>query len=84
MKQPLTVTKLTHFLIVGALLIGVCSLISTSTAQEESLRMTGDRATISRAYSVVSRIYEEVFNMGKLEQADTLIATAYIDHNQSV
>ncbi|CAI8024500.1 hypothetical protein GBAR_LOCUS14224 [Geodia barretti] len=43
--------------------------------------MTGDRATISRAYSVVSRIYEEVFNMGKLEQADTLIATAYIDHN---
>ena len=81
MKQPLTVTKLTDLLMVGALLIGVCSLIGTSTAQQESLRMTGDRATISRAYSVVTRIYEEVFNMGKLEQADTLIAAEYIDHN---
>ena len=81
MKQSLTVTKLVHLLVVGVLLIGICPLIGTSTAQEESLRMTGDRATISRAYSTVSRIYEEVFNMGKLEQADTLIATAYIDHN---
>ena len=46
MKQSLTVTKLTHLLIVGALLIGVCPLIGTSTAQEESLRMTGDRAQL--------------------------------------
>ena len=81
MKQPLTVTKLPHLLIVGVLLIGACSLIGTSTAQEESLRMTGDRATISRSYSTVSRIYEEVFNTGKLEQVDTLIAAEYIDHN---
>ena len=81
MKQPLIVTKLTYLLMVGALLIGICSLIGTSTAQEASLKMTGDRATISRAYSVVSRIYEEVFNMGKLEQADMLIATEYIDNN---
>ena len=81
MKQSLTVTKLTYLLMMGALLIGVCSLTGTSTAQEESLRMTGDRATISRTYPIVSRIYEEVFNMGKLEQVDTLIAAEYIDHN---
>ena len=81
MKQSLTVTKLTYLLMVGALLIGICSLTSTATAQEASLRMTGDRATISRAHSAITRIYEEVFNMGKLEQVDTLIATEYIDHN---
>ena len=81
MKQPLTVTRLTYLLMVGALLIGVCSLIGTSTAQEASLRMTGDRATTSRAYSVVSRIYEEVLNKGELDQVDTLIAAEYIDHN---
>ena len=81
MKQPLIVTKLTYLLMVGALLIGVCLLIGTSTAQEASLKMTGDKATVSRAYSVVSRIYEEVLNAGKIEQADTLIATEYIDHN---
>ncbi|MCE2395343.1 ester cyclase [Candidatus Poribacteria bacterium] len=81
MKQSLTVRKLTYLSIVGVLLIGVCLLIGTSTAQEASLKMTGDKATISRAYSTVSRIYEEVFNKGKLEQADTLIAAEYIDHN---
>ena len=36
MEQSLTVTKLTHFLIVGALLIGVCSLIGTSTAEAQN------------------------------------------------
>ena len=81
MKQPLIGTKLTYLLMVGTLLIGVCSLTGTSTAQEASLRMTGDKATVSRAHSIVTRIYEEVLNMGKLEQADTLIATEYIDHN---
>ena len=81
MKQPLIATRLTYLLMVGALLIGVCSFTSTATAQGESLKMTGDRTTISRAYSVVTRIYEEVFNMGKLEQADTLIAAEYTDHN---
>ena len=81
MDQSLTVTKLTHLLIVGVLLIGICSLVGTSTAQEASLKMTGDKATVSRAYSVVSRIYEEVLNAGKIEQADTLIAAEYIDHN---
>ena len=81
MKQPLIATKLTYLLMVGVLLIGVCSLIGTAAAQEPSLKMTGDRATVSRGYSVVTRIYEEVFNMGKLEQADTLIAAEYIDHN---
>ena len=74
MEQSLTVTKLTHFLIVGALLIGVCSLIGTSTAEAQDTGVAANQATIAR-------IYEEVFNMGKLEQADTLIATAYIDHN---
>ena len=74
MEQSLTVTKLTHLLIVGALLIGVCPLIGTSTAEAQDTGAAANRAT-------VSRIYEEVFNMGKLEQADTLIATAYIDHN---
>ena len=81
MKQSLTVTRLTHLLIVGVLLIGICSLVGTSTAQEASLKMTGDKATVSRAYSVVSRIYEEVLNAGKIEQADTLVAAEYIDHN---
>ena len=81
MKQPLIATRLTCLLMMGAFLIGICSLTSTATAQGESLRMTGDRATTSRAYSVVTRIYEEVFNMGKLEQVDTLIAAEYIDHN---
>ena len=74
MKQPLTVTKLTHLLIVGVILIGVCPLIGTSTAEAQDTGVAANRATIAR-------IYEEVFNMGKLEQADTLIATAYIDHN---
>ena len=74
MEQSLTVTKLTHLLIVGALLIGVCPLIGTSTAEAQDTGAAANRATIAR-------IYEEVFNMGKLEQADTLIATAYIDHN---
>ena len=74
MEQSLTVTRLTHLLIVGALLIGVCPLIGTSTAEAQDTGAAANRAT-------VSRIYEEVFNMGKLEQADTLIATAYIDHN---
>ena len=74
MEQSLTVTKLTHLLIVGALLIGVCLLIGTSTAEAQDTGAAANRATIAR-------IYEEVFNMGKLEQADTLIATAYIDRN---
>ena len=70
MKQSLTVTKLTHLLIVGALLIGA----STAEAAD-----TG--AAADRIYSAVTRIYEEVFNMGNLEQVDTLIAAEYIDHN---
>ena len=81
MNQSLIVTQLTRLLIVGVLLIGICSLVGTSTAQEASLKMTGDRATVSSAYSVVSRIYEEVFNTGTLDQVDTLIAAEYIDHN---
>ena len=68
MKQSLTATKLPHLLRAGALLIGVCLSIGTSPLAAD------DRATISR-------IYEEVFNTGKLEQADTLIAVDYIDHN---
>lgn len=81
MRQSLIATKLTCLLMVGSLLIGVCSLIDTSTAQEASLKMTGDRATIARTHSTVSRIYEEVFNTGQFEQIDTLIAAEYIDHN---
>ncbi len=81
MNQSLTVTKLTHLLIVGALLIGACPLIEVSTAEAQDTGAGANRATIARTYSTVSRIYEEVFNTGKLEQADTLIATAYIDHN---
>ena len=81
MRQPLTATKLTCLLIVGVLLIAVCPLIGTSAAAEETPKMTGDRATISRDYSAVSRIYEEVFNTGQLDQVDTLIAAKYIDHN---
>lgn len=74
MKQLLIATQLTRLLIVGALLICPCLLIEVSTAEAEDTGAAADRATISR-------IYEEVFNMGKLEQADTLIATEYIDHN---
>ena len=81
MKQSLTATKLTRLLIVGVLLIGVCPLIGTSTAAEETLKMTGDRATISRAHSAVSHIYEKAFNTGQLDQVDTVIAAEYIDHN---
>ena len=72
MNQSLTVTKPTHLLIVGALLIGACALIDVSVAQTEDA--AADRA-------VVSRIYEEVFNTGELGQVDTLIAAEYIDHN---
>lgn len=74
MKQSLTVTKLTHLLIVGVLLTGACLLIEVSTAEVEDTGAAADRATISR-------IYEEVFNEGKLDQVDTLIAAEYIDHN---
>ena len=81
MKQPLTGTKLSHLLIVGALLIGTCPLVSVSIAQEKAISMTGDRATIAQTYSTVSRIYEEVFNTGQLDQVDTFIAAEYIDHN---
>lgn len=68
MKQSLTATKLPHLLIAGALLIGICLSIGTSTVEAE------DQA-------IIARIYEEVFNMGKLEQINTLIAVDYIDHN---
>lgn len=81
MKQPLTGTKLSRLLIVGALLIGTCPLVSVSIAQEKSISMTGDQATITRTHSTVSRIYEEVFNTGQLDQVNTLIAAEYIDHN---
>ena len=81
MKQSLIATKLTCLLIVGVLLITVCPLIDASTAQEASVKMTGDRANIARTHSTVSRIYEEVFNTGELDQVDTLIAAEYIDHN---
>ena len=74
MKQTLIATQLPRLLIVGMLLIGACLLIEESIAEAEDTGAAADRATISR-------IYEEVFNMGKLEQADTLIATEYIDHN---
>ncbi len=74
MDQSLTVTKLTHLLIVGVLLIGAYLLIEVSTAAAEDTGAAANRATISR-------LYEEVFNMGKLEQAETLIATEYINHN---
>ena len=74
MKQLLIATQLTRLLIVGALLICPCLLIEVSIAEAENAGAAAGRATISR-------IYEEVFNMGKLEQADTLIATEYIDHN---
>ena len=74
MKQSLTVTKLTHLLIVGVLLIGACLLIEVSIAEAEDTGAAANRATISR-------IYEEVFNEGKLDQVDTLIAAEYIDHN---
>lgn len=80
MKQPLTATKLTALLIVGALLIGACQLIG-STAEAEDTGAAANRATVAHTYSVISRIYEEVFNTGELGQADTLIAAEYIDHN---
>ncbi len=81
MKQSLTVTKLTYLLIVGALLIGACQLIEVSTAEAQDTGAAANRATIARTYSTVSRIYEEVFNTGTLDQLDTLIAAEYIDHN---
>ena len=74
MKQPLIATQLPRLLIVGVLLIGACLLIEKSIAEAENAGAAADRATISR-------IYEEVFNAGNLEQVDTLIATEYIDHN---
>ncbi len=80
MKQLLIVTKLTYLLTVGALLIGVCPLIGVPAAEAHAAGTAADRA-ITRADSVVSRIYEEVFNTGKLGQIDTLIAAEYIDHN---
>ena len=81
MKQLLTATKLTHLLIVGAFLIGICPLNGASIAEAENAKITTDRADISRIYSAVAHIYEEVFNTGKLDQVDTLIAAEYIDHN---
>ena len=81
MRQPLTVIQLTHLLIVGVLLTGACQLIDPSTAQAEDTGAAANRAAIAHTYSVVSRIYEEVFNTGELEQVDTLIAAEYIDHN---
>ncbi len=80
MKQPLIVTKLTYLLTVGALLIGVCPLIGVPAAEAHDAGTAAARA-ITRADSVVSRIYEEIFNTGKLGQVDTLIAAEYIDHN---
>ena len=74
MKQTLIATQLPRLLIVGMLLIGACLLIEESIAEAEDTGAAADRATISR-------IYEEVFNTGNLEQVDTLIATEYIDHN---
>ena len=61
MKQSLTVTRLIHLLIVGALLVGVCPLIGTSTAEAQEAGAAANRA-------VISRIYEEVFNTGNLDQ----------------
>ncbi len=74
MKQSLTVTKLTRLLIVGVLLIGACLLIEVSIAEAEDTGAAADRA-------IISRIYEEVFNKGKLDQVDALIAAEYINHN---
>ena len=81
MKQKLPATKLTHLLIVGALLIGVCPLIGVSIAEAQDAGATADQAEMPRIYSIVARIYEEVFNTGTLDQADTLISAEYIDHN---
>ena len=81
MKQPLTVTKLPHRLIVGALLIGVCPLIGLSIAAVQDAGAAADRADNSRIDSIVARIYEEVFNTGDLNPVDGLIAAEYIDHN---
>ena len=68
MKQSLTATKLTRLLIAGALWIGICLSIGTSTLEADN-------------QTTISRIYEEIFNTGRLEQADTLLAVDYIDHN---
>jgi steroid delta-isomerase-like uncharacterized protein len=81
MKQKLPATKLTHLLIVGALLIGVCPLIGVSIAEAQDAGATADQAEMPRIYSIVARIYEEVFNTGTLDQVDTLISAEYIDHN---
>ena len=81
MKQTLPATKLTHLLIVGALLIGVCPLIGVSIAEAQDAGATADQAEMPRIYSIVARIYEEVFNTGTLDQVDTLISAEYIDHN---
>ena len=81
MKQTLTATKLTHLLIVGALLIGACPLIGVSIAEAQDAGATADQAEMPRIYSIVARIYEEVFNTGTLDQVDTLISAEYIDHN---
>ncbi len=67
MTQSLTVTKRIYLLVAGALLVGVCPLLGTPTAEADQ--------------AIVSRIYEEVFNTGTLDQVDTLIAAEYIDHN---
>ena len=81
MKQKLPAAKLTHLLIVGALLIGVCPLIGVSIAETQDAGATADQAEMPRIYSIVARIYEEVFNTGTLDQVDTLISAEYIDHN---
>ena len=81
MKQTLPATRLTHLLIVGALLIGVCPLIGVSIAEAQDAGATADQAEMPRIYSIVARIYEEVFNTGTLDQVDTLISAEYIDHN---
>ena len=81
MKQTLTATKLTHLLIVGALLIGVCPLLGVSIAEAQDAGATADQAEMPRIYSIVARIYEEIFNTGTLDQVDTLISAEYIDHN---
>ncbi len=76
MKQPVTITRMICLLIVGVylfLFLSVDPTINGSTAEADD-----DRSAENRA--IVRRIYEEVFNAGKLGQADTLIAAEYIDH----
>ena len=65
----------------GALLIGVCPLLGVSIAEAQDAGATADQAEMPRIYSIVARIYEEVFNTGTLDQVDTLISAEYIDHN---